>query len=70
MDQPIRSRRPRFIRIDLTDPNRLIPLIRSGVVWERPMFWPDAVKAIRAGLVPLDEWRDVPPEVLPLLRNR
>lgn len=34
------------------------------------MFWPDAVKAIRAGLVPLDEWRDVPPEVLPLLRNR
>lgn len=62
--------RPRFIRIDLTDPKTMERMLRSGSVWQRQMFWPDAVKAIRKGVVPLDECPNVPPEVRDLLRPR
>lgn len=33
------------------------------------MFWPDAMRAIRDGLVPLSECKDVPEQVRALLEG-
>jgi hypothetical protein len=67
MTHPLGSQRPTAVRIDLSDDERMAPLLRSGVIWRSPFFWQDAVTAIERGVVPLAECRDVPAEVLELL---
>lgn len=61
--------RPHCVRISLDEPANMARLLRNGAVWRLPQFWNDAVRAIENGLVPLDECKDVPPEVLRLLRG-
>ena len=39
--------RPRFLRRNLGDPKDIALLLRSGVIWQVPLFWPDAMRAIR-----------------------
>ena len=57
--------RPRVVRYRLNDPDVLAHYLRNGVIWEIKLFWPKAIDAIQQGLVPLDECRNVPPEVVP-----
>jgi hypothetical protein len=61
--------RPRVIRVNADDPGRMARMLRNGVVWTLPMLWQRAVDAIERGEVPLEECKDVPPEVLALLRR-
>jgi hypothetical protein len=44
--------------------------LRTGVIWQLPMLWPDAMRAIREGVVPLAECKDVPEQVRDLLGSQ
>jgi hypothetical protein len=59
--------RPTAVRRDLSDPETIAQYLRSGIVWKYPVFWQDGLTAIEKGIVPLDECKDVPPEVMELL---
>ena len=62
--------RRRFLRRNLGDPKDMALLLRSGVIWQVPLFWPDAMRAIREGVVPLAECKDVPEQVRDLLGSQ
>jgi len=62
--------RPRFLRRDLGDPRTMAHFLRTGVIWQLPMLWPDAMRAIREGVVPLAECKDVPEQVRDLLGSQ
>lgn len=62
--------RPRIVRIDLDDPEQMAQMLRSGAVWRKEQFWPDAIRAVKAGLVPLNECKDIPPQAMELIRGR
>jgi hypothetical protein len=54
---------PKVRRLSLDNPDHMAALLRSGAIWKMPVFWQQAIDAIKAGLVPLNECKDVPPEV-------
>lgn len=39
-------------------------LLRTGAIWKYPQFWQDAVDAMKRGIVPLAECKDVPASVM------
>ena len=64
------DRRPRVSRYDLSDPDTIANLLRTGAIWQSPFFWQDGIAAIEKGIVPLDECKDVPAEVMELLTRK
>jgi hypothetical protein len=61
--------RPSFIRKNIDDPKVMAGMLRNGMIWNAQTFWPKAIDAINAGLVPLDECKNIPPEVRAQLKG-
>lgn len=55
---------PRIKRVNLDDPATMARMLRNGIVWKYPQFWQDATDAIKRGVVPLAECKNVPADVL------
>ena len=66
----IPSNRPVFKRINLSEPEDMKNMLRSGMLWEHPQFWQEGFTALESGLLPLSECKDVPPQVVEYLNGR
>lgn len=55
---------PRIKTLNLDDPATMARLLRTGAIWKYPQFWQDAVDAMKRGIVPLAECKDVPASVM------
>ncbi len=63
----LRSRKARFVRVDLDDEDQLVRFIRSGAIWRFPQYATLAIDAIESGLVAPEECTDLPSYVKDLL---
>lgn len=59
----------KIVRLNVDNPEDMARLLRSGSIWTLPQYWQKAMDAIRDGLVPLAECKNVPPEVMAGLRK-
>ena len=55
--------------MNVDNPDDMARLLRSGAIWNLPQYWQKAIDAINAGLVPLAECKNVPPDVMAGMRK-
>ena len=67
MTEPTRST---FKRVNLSNPEDMKNMLRSGAIWEHPQFWQEGFQALEFGLLPLSECKNVPESVVKFLTDR